>query len=49
MLIVYLKIVLKDGLCLLLSVVDVLNHLAVFEENDAVADIDGMLQVMAAD
>ena len=48
-LVVNLEIVLEDGLCLLLLVVDVVNDFSVFQKHDARANIDSMLEVMTAD
>ena len=48
-LVVYLKVVLKNGLSLLLLVVDVVNHFTMFQKHDARTDIDGMLEVVTAD
>ena len=46
---VYFTVVFEDVLCLLLSVVDVVDDFAVFKEDNAFADIDGVLQIVAAD
>jgi len=48
MLVAYFKVVFENGLCLLLSIVDIINNLAVLEEYDTRTDINGVLQVVAA-
>lgn len=48
LLLIYLEVVFKEGLCLPVLVVDVVDNPAVFQKHDASGDVDGVLQVVAA-